>query len=281
MLLPFLAACRIDTEFTTATALTGDLTPVASEQVSTPIHTPYWPGTPTQDVSYTETPVPEESLLPIFPGFELLNRNPLLDNPHIEQNRRNAFEGYISQAVPQYYEIYNNPVNADGLTGAEHGAVLMPVIARQQGMVIDIGGHAGEIGYTATVEINGINRANPEPVCLFAQWRVTYAIEDDNYTINVYNYAFRAIIADDRGDEVGLWTQLFPEEVSANTGPFWTARVTRNGTYRMTVFIDIGYALAAPNHIEPDNWVSWVLIRSFAVGIDTEGLHCNDLTPMI
>jgi len=281
VLLPVLVACRIDTEFATATALTGDLTPVASEWVHLHTPIPLASEIPTREAA-TWTPEPiSESLLPGFSGFELLNRNPLLDNPRIEQNRRSAFEGYVSQAVPQYYEIYNNPVNADGLTGAEHGAVLMPIIARQQDMVVDIGGHAGEIGYTITVEINGISRANPEPVCLFAQWRITYAIEDDDYSANVYNYAFRAVVTDDRGNEVGLWTQLFPEALSANTAPFWTAWIIKNGTYRVTAFIDIGYALAAPNHIEPDNWVSWVLIRSFAVGIDTEGLHCNDLTPMI
>jgi hypothetical protein len=85
----------------------------------------------------------------------------------------------------------------------------------------------------------------------------------------------------ENGEPVGLWTQLFPEGHSGWMAPMWTVWITSNGSYELTSFIDIGYATSAPNHIEPDNWVTWLLLEWVAVGIDRDGLHCNQATPTV
>jgi hypothetical protein len=126
------------------------------------------------------TPTPEMAgnRFPDFPGFERLNANPFLAGVVIERNRVDVTHAFTEQAVPSGYTIYNNPINADGFSGAEHGATLVPIIERQQGLVFDLGGRSGEVGLVVVFEIDGISRFNPEPICLFAQWGAGYAIDD-------------------------------------------------------------------------------------------------------
>ena len=272
-LLLVMAACRSDSELATLTAIAPDLTPVTTEQVVT--HTPVSEPltTPTQEVAIwtvepTEAP---ESYRPEFDGFAPLNDNPDLDNVVVQQFRRSVLDGWTAVAVPEGYTHFWMTGNAGGGNNPEQdGATIIPVIERQQGLVFDIGGRAAKSGYAIDVEITGITQTNSQPVCVFIQWFGAYAVEDED-----------GFADNNRGRQEALWVRSFDDALSANIEPYWTLYATSNGIYTITMYVDMRYATAAPNHIEPDNWVSWFLLRSFWVGIDTLGSHCDSNTPML
>jgi len=136
-------------------------------------------------------------------------------------------------------------------------------------------------GYSVDVDVSGITQTNSQPVCLFIQWFATYAIEDEDYDLHTQNYWVHGFVDNNRGRQEALWIRSFDDVPTANVSPYWTLYATANGTYTITMFLDMRYATAAPNHIEPDNWVSWFLLRSFWVGVDTTGGHCDQNTPML
>lgn len=284
ILILFLAACRSDAELATLTAIAGDLTPVASEQVVTDTPVLVTLTTPTQEIA-TWTPEPTETpeiYAPAFDGFVPLNDNPYLDNVTIRYYRRSVVDGWTAVAVPEGYTHFWMTGNADGGNNPElDGATIIPVIERQQGLVFDIGGRAAKSGYAMDIEIDGITQSNSAPVCLFIQWFGIYAIEDENYDTHVQNYWFHAFADNNRGRQESLWVRAVADEPAANIAPYWTLWVTSNGTYTITAYIDMRYATSAPNHTEPDNWVSWFLLRSLWAGIDTQGGHCDHNTPML
>lgn len=279
ILILFLAACRSDAELATLTAIAGDLTPVASEQAAT--HTAA-PETPTREVATWTPETPPEVYAPIFDGFVPLNNNPYLDNVEVQQFRRSVLDGWTGVAVPRGYEYFWVTGNADGRNNPiRDGATIIPIIERREGLVFDVGGRAAKAGYATDVTIIGITQTNSAPVCLFIQWFATYAIEDEDYDIHTQNYWVHGFADNNRERQAALWVRSFDDNPAANIKPHWTLWVTANGTYTITMYVQMRYATAAPNHVEPDNWVSWFLLRSYWIGIDTQGGHCDSNTPML
>lgn len=251
------ATSRIEILYLTATHIVRTATQVALDMTAT--------ASPATDVATVESAQYSRDCQ--LPGNEyvILNANPCLDNPVLEQQQPEGATEVTVQHYPETYRLWNRHETweTDGVSWGERQTEFIPIDVDDEGYRFDVSSVAGEAGFMTTFTLH----ESPEAKCVIVQAFGTYHIEDPQYATNRDNYALRVWIPTGKGKDFELGIATMPAAPNGDIDPYWTISLNGSGEYTF------GISVLVQNPTAPTG--SWVRLESIAIAENPDWRFCD------